>query len=829
MKKDTFLKALMISIACLCFTEIKAQSINLQHLEPANECTGISYHQGHFNWVRKMPNELRVYSMDTLQNISYYVDSALNPNPPIDIDVINCTHVAGGAFIGLCFDWQLHIDSSAIVSGYRGQGCYFLYNFSTQSRLPFYIPLQNVSFVPNWGQNYISPDPSYDNYDFGMISSGDSLFVTFKASAFSMPQPGFIAQFINLNLVDVSPLNDASREFHAINVFVNGSGKLTHASRAISSGMGTNITIENKDYYQLLQNLPGKFIKAIIPSGTSYSYLSVDFSSATDTIRLANGTNLFSPGFASNVGHNAMLEDHLGRIWVVKDTVCYLYDGAWHTFQLGLNPFVALNDQNWGLNHRFIEYEPNRFMLSVFGDRVPNNMGNGILMFDYQSPNPNQNVVRGNAFFDLNANGILDSGEYPASISIGSGSGQNAFTATNGNYNLWLPDGTFNLAPLGLPVGFSAFPANYALNLSGMNTDSSGFHFALQPDPALQHNLSALLIPVGQNLGAGSSLYIHYNNMGPVSANGDLTLNFSNGLLPVITSPPPVSSTSTSMTWNFSNLGFNNNQIIFTRFNVPSGQFATGDTLHYEVSIHPYTNDFDTLDNSYQIYPILTGPYDPNNKGVYQNGTDASIVYQNATLNYHINFMNLGNDTAYTVIIRDTLNSLLDIGSFELTGSSHPCMVSFHNNVVVFTFYNILLPDSNTNPQGAAGFVSFQINPFPSFSFGQSIPNRAAIVFDFEAPIVTNNAQVNMLLPTMNKWERMEAKQNLSLAPNPAHQFIYLQGIDDAPTEIKIFNAVGEVVLRSIHRKGDPLDVSGLNSGLYLLETKNQKCRFVKK
>jgi uncharacterized repeat protein (TIGR01451 family) len=54
--------------------------------------------------------------------------------------------------------------------------------------------------------------------------------------------------------------------------------------------------------------------------------------------------------------------------------------------------------------------------------------------------------------------------------------------------------------------------------------------------------------------------------------------------------------------------------------------------------------------------------YDPNDKAASPRGLgDDHYILPNEPLNYTIRFQNTGNDTAFTVVIRDTLDMDLDI------------------------------------------------------------------------------------------------------------------------------------------------------------------------
>lgn len=86
------------------------------------------------------------------------------------------------------------------------------------------------------------------------------------------------------------------------------------------------------------------------------------------------------------------------------------------------------------------------------------------------------------------------------------------------------------------------------------------------------------------------------------------------------------------------------------------------------------------------------------------------------------------------------MNDDLDINSLLLVKTSHNCKTTVKNNVIVFEFLNILLPDSNTNEPLSHGFVSFKIKPQMNVAVNTTIPNKAAIYFDYNTPVITNTA-----------------------------------------------------------------------------------------
>ncbi|MFN8284996.1 MAG: T9SS type A sorting domain-containing protein [Chitinophagales bacterium] len=146
--------------------------------------------------------------------------------------------------------------------------------------------------------------------------------------------------------------------------------------------------------------------------------------------------------------------------------------------------------------------------------------------------------------------------------------------------------------------------------------------------------------------------------------------------------------------------------------------------------------------------------YDPNDKSVSPSGVGTNkLVKHKVPLDYLIRFQNTGTDTAYKVVIVDTLNQNLDLSTLEFGASSHPYKIEFTGSgkpILKFTFDRINLVDSFTNEPKSHGFVSFKITPYDSIPNGTLVKNSADIYFDFNLPIKTNTTQVSIddRLPT---------------------------------------------------------------------------------
>src|SRR5678816_2131846 len=105
------------------------------------------------------------------------------------------------------------------------------------------------------------------------------------------------------------------------------------------------------------------------------------------------------------------------------------------------------------------------------------------------------------------------------------------------------------------------------------------------------------------------------------------------------------------------------------------------------------------------------GPQDPNDKQAFPSGVQAEhLIVPNRQVEYVVRFQNTGNDTAFHVVIRDTLDTDLNIFSISPGVASHPYTFKLYGpRIAEWKFPGIALPDSNINFDASQGFVTFTI------------------------------------------------------------------------------------------------------------------------
>ena len=159
-----------------------------------------------------------------------------------------------------------------------------------------------------------------------------------------------------------------------------------------------------------------------------------------------------------------------------------------------------------------------------------------------------------------------------------------------------------------------------------------------------------------------------------------------------------------------------------------------------------------------QICVEVIGAYDPNIKSVIPVGIGPNHeIDKSWALDYTIQFQNTGNDTAFLVVLRDTLSENLDLSTIQVKGASHNFTWNLNpDRELVFTFENILLVDSFTNEPGSHGIVRFEITPDINLIPGDLIENRAGIYFDFNDPIITNTVWHTIRTPVVATSEQTD-------------------------------------------------------------------------
>lgn len=224
----------------------------------------------------------------------------------------------------------------------------------------------------------------------------------------------------------------------------------------------------------------------------------------------------------------------------------------------------------------------------------------------------------------------------------------------------------------------------------------------------------------------------------------------------------------------------------------------------------------------------IIGSYDPNDKLVKPSGIGPlHFISPDDEMEYKIRFQNTGNDTAFTVMILDTLSAFLDAATIHTMGGSHPFDFEILGpSVLKFTFNNILLVDSTTNEPDSHGFIQFKVRQRAGNSPGTVIKNQAYIYFDFNAPILTPIVSNRIFDQPVSVFEQPKPQNHYRIYPNPSDGFIQLVSegqVSQTPARFEIYNLLGQMVKGLDIYGTETIFIGDLKAGVYLYQVKNEQ------
>ena len=401
---------------------------------------------------------------------------------------------------------------------------------------------------------------------------------------------------------------------------------------------------------------------------------------------------------------------------------------------------------------------------------------NGCVGSDYeylQLPEACRVHIRGRVFNDLNGNCAHEPNEgYLANVLVNATPGYHyGSTDGNGYFDIEVDPGMYDLTTY-VPNNWEQIcptgPMTIAVDASVAGSTISGNDFYLQPDSVF-NDFQVYMFSGPARPGFPVNWYVNVRNAGTTTLSGVLDLNHDvlttyTGSNPAVTS---YSAATHTATWSIPPMSPQANYNYYL-YSTLSTSAVLGDSIHGTATISFPGVDVNMANNTSHCSRLITGSYDPNDKAVAPRGLgeEGRILYEDSVLHYTIRFQNTGTDTAFTVIVRDTLDASLDVPSFRFEGSSHPMTYTISGEgIVTFVFANILLPDSFVNEAGSHGVLSYFIKRKMDIPFGTEINNTGYIYFDFNPPIQTNTTRNTLFDPTLGI--KPIGNMQFNMQPNP--------------------------------------------------------------
>ncbi|MEM9917496.1 MAG: FG-GAP-like repeat-containing protein [Bacteroidota bacterium] len=374
-------------------------------------------------------------------------------------------------------------------------------------------------------------------------------------------------------------------------------------------------------------------------------------------------------------------------------------------------------------------------------------------------------------YLDENENGQMDSLESgiknqslvisPEQLSL--------WSDQNGKHNYALSAGDYELSLI--QDSCWSLTTDSVYNLTIDQQDTTYIAFGLKPKITKSKVTTNLSIPFAR-CNRVAPAWLEYTNEGTQKEDVLACLEIDTLLTFVTSNPLPDSIDGQFYYWKSNALPPTQSEVIRLDLVIP-GVDAFSEKIEMGSRVYTQMNGLYTPTDSVDVSVRLLCAYDPNDKLVSPSRPAlGNPTLFDETLEYTIRFQNTGNDTAFTVRLEDQLDADLDWTTFKPLAASHPYRAEINDGgLLIFTFDNIQLPDSNVNEVASHGFVKYTIEPFDGLAPGTLIENSAAIYFDFNPPILTNTVVSTLTDQLVRTREPVLSKNSLirhfKIYPNP--------------------------------------------------------------
>ena len=523
--------------------------------------------------------------------------------------------------------------------------------------------------------------------------------------------------------------------------------------------------------------------------------------------------------------------DREGNLWMVTDEgLCKKVNSDWTCYNetnsplpnIGL-PYVRIRDfEIDNYDNIWIILEDGGLML--FNENKINHIEG------YELP-----FISGNIYRDLNQNTVLDDNDTPmalqrvrllpdSTITFSNPDGLYRFSGSPGDHIAqYIPSNNWHI---------DNSPEEYGFQLG---TDSiSGFDFRIAPDQE-KVDLRFFLSEGYPRCHNEAGYSLSYSNYGTQSESGRVYFVLDPQATFYSSYPNPTLISGDTVFWIFTNLLPTTINQVYMVLGLPGGE---NDTLTFKSYLDRLINgQYHHLDSIITEQEIRCS-FDPNDKigkSLTTREDGSGSLFE--PIRYTIRFQNTGNDTAFNVIILDTLDANLDPTTFTFLGASHPCDILIRQErIVEFRFLDILLPDSTVNELNSHGFISYSIKPKINLPSPVTIENRASIHFDFNDAILTNTVSNKLVDPTLATKTPLIHSSFIHLFPNPADEEIIVEPVPGLATELfyTIIDGLGTEFFSGRINPGEQkhINILSLPSGVYGIKVNNglssSTTRFVK-
>ncbi|MCX6209648.1 MAG: hypothetical protein NTZ59_09155, partial [Bacteroidetes bacterium] len=547
----------------------------------------------------------------------------------------------------------------------------------------------------------------------------------------------------------------------------------------------TDLVLSTNGFFTRIYNLPNSLTNLDITSGYLHSLPTLPSNLKKLSIRNCQISQLNS--LPASLEYLALNGNPISSLPSLPTTLKYLIVTRTHLKCFPYLPF--------GLLH----FESDKMISNYCVQNIPTNCYFNDSMYSYIPTvcNPTNNINHCQSFpvFQSYVYTDIINNKYPKhNLKLTLSNNNYAYTNTQGTAYINADSlGTYTITAQAPPL-YKALPASYTHTFNSYDTLVMDT-FALQT-LVIKDSLSINITPINFAARPGFK-YVYevaFENVGTTVVNPNLSFVIDTSkYIFDSTNNAAINFSGNTLSYSINNFvpGQTNNFLVYGRV---KPTVVLGSSLQAIVSITGgNASAIDTANTT------VRGSFDPNDKQATPQLSVAQVADNKHWIDYTIRFENTGTDTAFTVVVADTLDdSKVQTNTLQLTGLSHNCKVSQKDKIVYFEFLNINLPDSNTNKTACNGFVNFRVKPLTTLVNGNIVPNKASIYFDYNEPIITNTAKtiIGSTLPlSLTALGAIPKPENNTILVywNTANEINTSYFIIEQSTDARTFTACAEV------------------------------------
>lgn len=510
---------------------------------------------------------------------------------------------------------------------------------------------------------------------------------------------------------------------------------------------------------------------------------------------LGNATEFEGKLYLAGTFKNIMGEKYHLLVW----------DGGQWQSVIAENDILPATETLYSVNKRENEL--------IFSGKITSFLGkevfNSIRLF------PGKTIVSGNVFIDNTKNCKFELGDEPIENAI-LNVNDSYYTSTDslGNYSFVLDENKKYILKVYPGELYSSLCRSETIEINTTNKDSFiQLHFPLNVNPSPQ--LPKFEISSGSGFKARHGYAASYTirHTSPVEHYPlRIELDFDKRLSFVNSDIQPSYSDTNKVQWIV-----NQNEKIHLNFLVNPDKVNVGDNLKFILTGSSVSGE--VASETKVLNQTVISAYDPNEKqcNTYE------IEEGESQLNYHIQFQNLGNDSAVNIHIVDTIDSKLPIQYIKMQGyaEAHQQKVTFkvRNRAIIWSFKEIYLPaKAIAGDEPSSGFITYNTFLAPGLKAGNVISNQASIYFDFQDAVVTNKVETKIIKRTTP----IPGGKNgdLVLFPNPAvNDKITVQFSPYLIKKVEVFDMAGQKLFTKDIQAAPSaqMDLPHLSQGIYII------------